>query len=135
MATLDELRAATASSWPLGELAPRTYARDHAAFEARSNQRGLIADWLVDRLSRSRTAPLSVLAVGCGDGALDALVAERLLASDSDGRALRYVGIEPFEVSAGHFHERMRRINDDRLSFDTASHRSPRQASTRPSTW
>ena len=69
---LDELRVATASSLPLNGLAPRTYARDHATFEALSNQRGLIADWLVDRLSSSRTAPLSVLTVGCGGGALDA---------------------------------------------------------------
>jgi hypothetical protein len=51
---LDELRVATASSLPLNGLAPRTYARDHATFEALSNQRGLIADWLVDRLSSSR---------------------------------------------------------------------------------
>ena len=56
---LDELRVATASSLPLNGLAPRTYARDHATFEALSNQRGLIADWLVDRLSSSRT-PVSL---------------------------------------------------------------------------
>lgn len=116
---LDELRAARASSLPLDELAPHAYARDHAAFEALSNQRGLIADWLVERLTSLRAASLSVLTVGCGDGALDAAVAERLLASDSDGCALRYVGVEPFEVSARHFHERMRRINSDRLSFAT----------------
>jgi len=116
---MDALRAATASSLPLDELAPDAYARGHAAFEALSNQRHLIALWLVDRLTSSRTAPLSVLSVGCGDGALDAAVAKRLLASDSNGRALRYVGIEPFEVSARHFHEHMGRINSGRLSFDT----------------
>jgi SAM-dependent methyltransferase len=119
MEPLDELRAAMASSWPLDELAPHTYARDHAAFEARSNQRGLIADWLVDRLTSSRTLPRSVLAVGCGDGELDAVVAERLLATDCDGRTLRYVGIEPFEASAKRFHQRMGRANSHRLSFDT----------------
>jgi hypothetical protein len=37
---LDELRVATASSLPLNGLAPRTYARDHATFEALSSQRG-----------------------------------------------------------------------------------------------
>jgi hypothetical protein len=56
---LDELRVATASSLPLNGLAPRTYARDHATSGALSNQRGLIADWLVDRLSSSRT-PVSL---------------------------------------------------------------------------
>ncbi len=69
---LDELRVATASSLPLNRLAPRTYARDHATFEALSNHRGLFADWPVDRLSSSRTAPLSVLTLGCGGGAPDA---------------------------------------------------------------
>ena len=108
-----------ASSLPLNGLAPDAYARDHAGFEALSNQRGLIADWFVDRLSASRISPLSVLTVGCGDGALDAVVAERLLAGNPDGSAIRYVGIDPFEVSAGHFRERMGRIDDSRLSFDT----------------
>lgn len=116
---LAELREATASSLPLNGLAPHTYARDHTAFEALSNQRGLIADWFVNRLSSSRTAPLSVLAVGCGDGALDAIVAERLLARDPDGCAIRYVGVEPLEASAGHFHQRMGRIENSGLSFDT----------------
>lgn len=37
---LDELRVATASSLPLNGLAPRTYAKDHATFEALSSQRG-----------------------------------------------------------------------------------------------
>ena len=119
MDQLDELRVAKASSLPLHGLAPHAYAGDHAAFEALSNQRGLIADWLVDRLRSSRAAPLSVLAVGCGDGSLDAVVAERLLVGDSDGGDIRYVGVEPFEVSAGHFHERMGRIDSGRLSFDT----------------
>ena len=116
---LDGLRSATASLLPLDGLAPHTYAADHAAFEALSNQRALIADWLVDRLASTRTAPLSVLSVGCGDGELDAMVAERLLAGGSDGCGLRYVGVEPFAASARKFHERMGRINNDRLSFET----------------
>jgi len=39
---LDELRVATASSLPLNGLAPRTYARDHATFEALSNHAALL---------------------------------------------------------------------------------------------
>jgi SAM-dependent methyltransferase len=116
---LDELRVARAASLPLNGLAPHNYARDHSAFEALSNQRCLIADWFVDRLSSSHTAPLSVLAVGCGDGALDATVAERLLARDPDAGVVRYVGVEPLGVSAKHFHNRMGRIDNSRLSFDT----------------
>ncbi len=116
---LDELRSAVASSLPLDGLAPHTYARDHAAFEALSDQRSLIADWLVDRLASTRAGPLSVLAVGCGDGELDAMVAERLLAGDPDRCGLRYVGVEPFAASARKFREHLGRINSDRLSFET----------------
>jgi len=55
---LDELRVATASSLPLNGLAPRTYARDHATFEALSSQRGLIADcsWTASAHRASRRA-------------------------------------------------------------------------------
>ena len=97
---LDELRVATASSLPLNGLAPRTYARDHATFEALSNQRGLIADWLVDRLSSSRTAPLSVLTVGCGGGALELVHAgwERLRGGSSCwfAQVRRFCGRRPW---------------------------------------
>ena len=116
---LDELRVATASSAPLNGLDPRTYARHHAAFEALSDQRGLIADWLVERLSSLCAAPLSILAVGCGDGALDAAVAGRLVAGAADGCAVRYVGVEPLAASAGRFDQRMGCIDHGRLSFDS----------------
>ena len=42
---LDELRVATASSLPLNGLAPRTYARDHATFEALSTALLRIGSW------------------------------------------------------------------------------------------
>jgi len=116
---LDELRVATASSLPLNALAPLAYAAQHNAFEGLSNQRDLIADWLVDRLSAGHATHLSILAVGCGDGLLDAAVAERLLAGGPDRCALRYVGVEPLEASARQFNERMGRIGSDQLSFDT----------------
>ena len=116
---LDQLRMATASALPLNGLSPLVYASQHAAFEALSNQRGLIADWLVDRLSAWPADHLSVLAVGCGDGALDATVVERLLAKGPDKCALRYVGVEPLVASARQFSERMAQVDSTRFSFDT----------------
>jgi len=116
---LAELRAAITSSGPLEALSPDTYARDHAAFETCSNQRGLIADWLEQRLTASDSDPLSVLAVGCGDGELDAEVAGRLVNPDGPQRSVRYVGVEPFEVSAALFTKRMGSISRVRLSVDT----------------
>lgn len=116
---LEELRIATASSLPLNALAPLTYAAQHNAFEALSNQRSLIADWLVDRIGAGHATRLSILAVGCGDGLLDATIAERLLAGAPDRCALRYVGVDPLEASARQFDERMGRIGSNQLSFDT----------------
>jgi SAM-dependent methyltransferase len=110
---------AAASSVPLKGLAPRSYGSQHTAFEALSNQRSLIADWLVDRLSAGHVTDLSILAVGCGDGLLDAAIAERLLAGGRDRGGLRYVGVEPLPASALQFGERMGRIDSNRLSFDT----------------
>lgn len=116
---LDELGAAARSSLPLDGLAPAAYARGHALFEARSDQREGIASWLVDRLASRTASPLSVLAVGCGDGALDASVAGRVLAGGPHELRLRYVGVDPFATSARRFSERMERIDSDQLSFDT----------------
>jgi hypothetical protein len=67
---LDELRVATASSLPLNGLAPRTYARDHATFEALSNAASLRIARGPPELIAHRT-PVS-LDCGCGGGALDA---------------------------------------------------------------
>jgi hypothetical protein len=66
---LDELRVATASSLPLNGLAPRTYARDHATFEALSSQRGLIADcsWTASahRASGRAVGEYPAIGIGC----------------------------------------------------------------------
>ena len=79
---LDALRAAHQGAPALTALAPEGYARDHAAFEALSDQRTLIAAHLTSRLAARATGPVAVLSVGCGDGSLDAQVA--LAAVDVD---------------------------------------------------
>jgi SAM-dependent methyltransferase len=113
---LDALCQAVALAPPLDGLDPDAYAKDHAAFEGRSNQRGLIADWLVNRLAEGDPDSVSVLSVGCGDGALDALVAARILDGPTRERRVRYVGIEPFDGSAAQFTRRMASIAGDSLS-------------------
>lgn len=92
---LDALRAAHRGAPALTALAPEGYARDHAAFEALSDQRTLIAAHLTSRLAARATGPVAVLSVGCGDGSLDAQVA--LAAVDVvPERAVRYVGVDPY---------------------------------------
>ena len=63
-------------------LDPATYARGHQLFEGLSDQRAMIVAWLCDRLRQQAAAQqssgLSVLSVGCGDGAVDAAVAAQV---------------------------------------------------------
>lgn len=97
--TIARLRERAAPRLPLAPLSPERYAAGHEAFEARSTQRGLIAGYLGDHLA-DRTGELSILSAGCGDGALDALVAARLASPD---RPVAYAGLDPHPSSAACF--------------------------------
>ena len=99
---LDDLRAVRRGAAALPGLEPDSYARDHAAFELLSDQRGLIADHLAGRMAEMGDGPVSVLSVGCGDGTLDVRLAEGLVRA-VPGRPVRYVGIEPWSGSAALF--------------------------------
>ena len=87
-------------------LPPHTYARDHAEFEARSSQRALITAYLLGQLAHLGDGPLSVLSVGCGDGTVDAALAEALTSSAPD-RPVRYVGVDPNASSVKEFERRL----------------------------
>lgn len=90
------------------ELDGDTYARGHGLFEARSDQRELIQRWLEARLALRSAAPaLSVLAVGCGDGSLDAPVAERACAAAAPGAVRRWTGVDPHPPSVAAFARRL----------------------------
>ncbi len=107
---LHDVRTAVAQGAALRGLDPRGYALGHASFETRSDQRQLIQDHLQDRLRPRAAGPVSVLSVGCGDGAVDVVVAETLL--DGPGE-VRYVGVEPYTGSAGAFVEQMAALGPD----------------------
>ena len=107
------------STRPVGDvlpaLSPSAYARGHAAFEARSDQRRLIAEHLGDRLVRRTADPLSVLSVGCGDGSLDAVLAAD--ACDRDpSRAVRWVGVDPYDAGVAAFGAALAGLRRDRLT-------------------
>lgn len=105
-ALLDVIRDALAVHGPLEGLDPATYARGHAAFEACSDQRRRIIAFLSERLAaRGTERDVRVLSVGCGDGSVDAAVADSLLSDRF--RAVRYVGVEPFAGSAASFRSLM----------------------------
>lgn len=110
------LRSARSGAAVLPGLRPDTYARDHAAFEARSDQRQLIAEHLLGLLE-PRNGPISVLSVGCGDGSLDARLAAALVEADLT-RPVRYVGIEPYAGSATAFAAAMAGLDRDSLEVE-----------------
>lgn len=126
---LDALAAARAGE-VLPGLDPATYARDHAAFEARSDQRALIAALLHDRLARRATGLVAVLSVGCGDGALDAPLAAAL-ADVRPQRPVRYVGVEPYAGSARAFEAALGRLGrPGRPALDVEVHHTTFEAFT-----
>lgn len=89
---------------PLRAVHPVDYARGHALFEARSDQRQAIIGWLDTQLGAHPTdAPLSVLSVGCGAGEVDAPLAARAAARARPGVALRWDGIDPHAPSVAAF--------------------------------
>ena len=99
---LDRLRRELADSQPLPALSGAEYARTHAAYEAASDQRGLLREWLVREVPPllAEHDPVRVVGVGVGDGSLDVPLAAALAAG---GRAVRYTGVEPHPASASAF--------------------------------
>ncbi|WP_170944587.1 methyltransferase domain-containing protein [Rhodococcus sp. 14-2483-1-1] len=114
---LDGVRAARRGAPALAGLEPESYAREHAAFERLSDQRGLIAEHFADRLAAIGDGPVSVLSVGCGDGSLDARLAAGLI-QGVPGRPVRYVGVDPWVGSAERFSATMSALEADELSSD-----------------
>ncbi|CAA9210594.1 MAG: hypothetical protein AVDCRST_MAG41-266 [uncultured Corynebacteriales bacterium] len=99
--TLVQLRAIVAGA-PIPALTPLRYAETHAVWEAASDQRGRLRDWLVAELpplvAHVRDRPVAVLGVGVGDGSVDGPLAAALAAG---GRRVDYAGVEPHPPSAG----------------------------------
>ncbi len=82
------------------------YAQCLEIFEANSDQRLGLLDWLEEKvLSRMSQGSNAILSVGCGTGAFD----ERILRYvRSRMNRVAYLGIEPNKVEAAEFLERMR---------------------------
>jgi SAM-dependent methyltransferase len=79
----------------LDELSDARYHATHERFEAASNQRALILDWLEDLADRSTfptDRPTRLLSVGCGGGVMDRRIT--VVFSDHVDR-LSLVGVDP----------------------------------------
>ena len=99
---------------PLPALHPGDYARGHALFEARSDQRRRVVAWLDARLAEHPAdTPLSVLSVGCGPGAVDGPLAAAAGGRAVPGTVVRWTGIDPHGPSASAFDAAVRHAAPD----------------------
>ena len=108
------LRQATGPLLPLPALSPDAYSRGHALFEARSDQRKVLTGWLRRLLGSWADTSPRVLSIGCGDGTVDAAVADLLA---RPGRVLHYDGIEPHPASGRRFLDRLGQVSGVRAAL------------------
>lgn len=104
---LELLRRSLSGRSGLRPLDTAGYARAHRTYEAHSDQRALLTDWLGTTLAAvlPARAGLSVLSIGPGDGSVDGPLAE----SSSPARpGLRWVGAEPNAAVGARCRERVR---------------------------
>lgn len=103
----------------LPELSAERYALSHAAYEAASDQRAGLQEWLPRKLPPLLgTGPVRVLGAGVGDGSVDAPLAAALAAN---GRRVEYTGIEPHAPSAAGFAARLGALEADSLTVTTVA--------------
>lgn len=112
---LDRLRDEVSGAPPLPALSGERYALTHDAYEAASDQRPRLQDWLARELPPllAEHDPVRVVGVGVGDGSVDAPLAAALAAG---GRRVRYTGVEPHPPSAVGFAGRLAAIGADALT-------------------
>lgn len=107
---LDHLRAQVLDRPALPALSGQRYAHTHALYEAASDQRPRLQDWLASELPPllADRDPVRVVGVGVGDGSVDAALAAALAAG---GRQVRYTGVEPHAPSAAGFAGRLNALD------------------------
>lgn len=103
---LDRLRTEVRRTPALPTLTGERYAITHAAYEAASDQRALLQEWVARALPPlvADRDPVRVVGVGVGDGSVDAVLATALAAG---GRRVLYAGVEPHAPSAVGFASRL----------------------------
>ncbi|MBJ7339690.1 methyltransferase [Mycolicibacterium sp.] len=103
---LDDLRAKVLELPALPALSSERYAYTHDLYEAASDQRPRLQEWLATELPPllADRDPVRVVGVGVGDGSVDAPLAAALSAG---GRRVRYTGVEPHAPSAAVFAGRL----------------------------
>ena len=115
---IDSIDRSVASLERVNALNNEDYARCLEVFEANSNQRLGLLNWLeANVLSKMAKSANSILSVGCGTGAFDEKILQYL-----SGRMehVEYVGIEPNALEAGEFLKRMQALSPDQIDADVS---------------
>ncbi len=115
---IDSIDRSVASLERVNSLNNEDYARCLEVFEANSNQRFGLLNWLeANVLSKMTKSANSILSVGCGTGAFDEKILQYL-----SGRMehVEYVGIEPNVLEAGEFLKRMQAQSSDQTDADVS---------------
>jgi SAM-dependent methyltransferase len=115
---IDSIDRSVANLERVSALSDKDYAQCLEVFEANSNQRLEILNWLQENvLSKMSQCRQSILSVGCGTGAFD----EQVLRHLTDRKTpVKYLGIEPNQLEATEFLKRMHAQSTDEIAVDAS---------------
>jgi SAM-dependent methyltransferase len=99
-------------------LTDEDYARSLEIFEASSDQRSEILNWLkINVLSQMPKGSNSILSIGCGTGAFDEQILQNLIGRM---KKIKYLGIEPNKLEAEEFEKRMQMSGTENTVVDSS---------------
>jgi SAM-dependent methyltransferase len=115
---IDSIGQSISNIEQVSSLCDEDYAQCLEVYESNSNQRLGLLNWLEEYvLSSMLKSSHSILSVGCGTGAFDEQVLQRL----SGGvEQVDYLGIEPNDIEAAQFLKKIQAQNSSHLSVDAS---------------
>jgi SAM-dependent methyltransferase len=115
---IDSIDRSVADLERVHALSDRDYAQCLEVFEANSDQRVEIFNWLEHNvLSKMSNDFNSILSVGCGTGAFDERILQNLIGRMEQ---IKYLGIEPNQLEAAEFLKRMQAQSSDHIVVDSS---------------
>lgn len=115
---IESIDRSVASLEQVNALNDEDYAQCLEVFEANSDQRSGLLNWLqVEVLSKMSRSVSSILSVGCGTGAFDEQILQYLRGRTEH---VEYLGIEPNDLEAAEFLKRMQAQNCEEMRVDAS---------------
>jgi SAM-dependent methyltransferase len=115
---IDSINASVADLEQVHALSDEDYAQCLEIFEANSDQRFEILNWLEKNvLAQMSKDSNSILSIGCGTGAFDEQILHNLIGRMEQ---IKYLGIEPNKLEAAEFLKRMQVKSDESTAVDSS---------------